>query len=76
MDETIGQEVPKKYRECEIGTVTRRQDYCQLLFELSRSENPTKNRDAFMVVVCRDWCGDVSRYIADLENEIKRMSLN
>ncbi len=75
MDENIDQELPQKYRECEIGTVTRKQDYSQILFELSRSEDPTKREEAFTVVVGRDWCGDVSRYIADLENEIKGMNL-
>lgn len=76
MDETNVQELPQKYKECKIGTVIRKQDYAQILFELSRSAEPMKREDAFTVVVGRDWCGDVSRYIADLENEIKGMNLN
>jgi hypothetical protein len=75
MYEVIESELPIKYKECEIGTVTRKQDYSKILFELSRSDEPIKREDAFTVVVGRDWCGDVSRYIADLENEIKGMRL-
>ena len=52
--------------------IERKQDYANELFILSRYEkhNLCDGEGLYHCVVDRDWCGDLAKYIVELERKI------
>lgn len=75
MDEHDNNEYIGQDKSCEFAGIKRSQDYAQILFNLSRVNNTEEKALVFTAMVARDWCGDVARYITDLENSVKRIEL-